>query len=98
MRWTKAAHASNVEMGARDFHFISGGMQLHHVTLSAIALGFLFRKICANCHCPREEHDVSRKDEKSTPIAVGKLLFHPSATAETMITEAARSPKMYTSI
>jgi hypothetical protein len=49
----------------------------------------LNRKVCANCHCPREEHDVRpHHDEKHTTTNVGKILFHP-----TIINEAAKSPK-----
>jgi prickle len=52
-----------------------------------------WRKVCANCHCPREEHDVRpHHDEKHTTTNVGKILFHP-----TIINEAAKSPKRHRS-
>ena len=53
-----------------------------------------FRKVCANCHCPREEHDIRPHEERQA--AVGKLLFH--SDAETMVKDASKSPKRYLSI
>ena len=37
------------------------------------------RKICKNCLCPREEHDVG--EDKDDGVSVGKILF--SSTADT---------------
>ena len=37
------------------------------------------RKICKNCLCPREEHEISEEPESKIAIPVGKLLFSPSA-------------------
>lgn len=47
------------------------------------------RKICANCQCPREEHDIKPHEERQA--AVGKLLFHSDAKA--MIKDASKSPQ-----
>ena len=37
----------------------------------------LSRKVCKNCLCPREEHDVRHPEERQT--MVGKILFSPDA-------------------
>ena len=37
------------------------------------------RKICKNCLCPREEHDIREETESEMAIPVGKILFSPSA-------------------
>lgn len=48
------------------------------------------RKICANCHCPREDHDIRPHEQRQA--AVGKLLFH--SDAQTMVKDvAAKSPQ-----
>lgn len=47
------------------------------------------RKICKNCLCPREEHEISEEPESKIAIPVGKLLFSP--TADTL----ARGEKPY---
>ncbi|XP_003387832.1 PREDICTED: testin-like [Amphimedon queenslandica] len=57
--------------------------------------GFLlhfWRKICANCQCPREEHDIRPHEERQA--AVGKLLFHSNSDAKAMVKDAAsKSPQ-----
>lgn len=38
-----------------------------------------WRKICKNCLCAREEHDVLHEEHSEEGLSVGKLLFSPSA-------------------
>ena len=38
----------------------------------------LLRKVCKNCLCQREEHDIRDDSKEDTGAHVGKLLFSPS--------------------
>ena len=52
-----------------------------------------WRKVCKNCLCPREEHDV--KEDNKEGLQVGKLLFAPTASlAKGGSIEVAPSPKL----
>ena len=53
------------------------------------------RKVCKNCLCPREEHDIGEEREASGRISVGKILFSPDVDTMTRRTSEGRpySPK-----
>ena len=50
------------------------------------------RKVCKNCLCPREEHDI-KEDDNAVGIGVGKLLFAPNAEVTKGGLEVSPSPK-----
>ena len=50
------------------------------------------RKICQNCLCPREEHDIREEPEGNNAIPVGKLLFAASADTLTRGDKHGSSP------
>jgi len=39
---------------------------------------YAYRKVCKNCLCQREEHDIKVYSKGDTGTSVGKLLFSPS--------------------
>ena len=52
------------------------------------------RKVCKNCLCPREEHDIREERDNSGRVSVGKILFSPDVdTLTRRSSEGLGSPK-----
>ena len=60
-----------------------------NIVLFTCELFLNVRKVCANCLCPREEHDIRTQEERQH--VVGKLLFY--SDSEQMVKGA--SPKRF---
>ena len=61
---------------------------------------FSIRKVCKNCLCQREEHDIREDKEEDTGVHVGKLLFSPTVetlrrptSAKNLFSEVTPSPR-----